>query len=183
MSLEAARVKESQLFASPNWSPGSSGIQPDRMGIAALRTGLSNVYCAHIRDEFPFFEGQTKNKLIEKRNQLNSLGPARSTVDEQREYLRTIVAAYQEPKFLCLNDDLRSEPQVSNAYLLTRNLTLHKKSFLRDSLTRTGAVWAFKMPVAVKDDASDLAASALDVAIGFFFFNLIAPILSVEIHV
>jgi Dynamin central region len=182
MSLEAARVKESQLFASPNWSPGSSGIQPDRMGIAALRTGLSNVFCAHIRDEFPFFKRQTEDKLIEKRNQLNSLGPARSTVSEQRDYLRTIVAAYQDPKFLCLNDDLRSEPHVSKAYLLTRKLTLHKKSFLRDSLTSTGAVWAFKTPVAGKDDASDLAASALYVAIRFSFY-LIGPILSVSIHV
>src|SRR5271156_4966106 len=60
MSLEAARVKESQLFASPNWSPDSSGIQSDRMGIAALRKGLSNVYCAHITREFPLYEEQTR---------------------------------------------------------------------------------------------------------------------------
>jgi hypothetical protein len=122
MSLEAARVKESQLFASPKWSPGSSGIQPDRMGIAALRTGLSNVFCAHIRHEFPSFKQQTEDKLVEKRIQLNSRGPARSTVSEQREYMRSIVAAYQEPKFLCLSDDLRSESNGSNAYLLTRKL-------------------------------------------------------------
>jgi hypothetical protein len=182
MSLEAARVKESQLFASPKWSPDSSGIQPDRMGIAALRTGLSNVFCAHIRDEFPFFNQQTQDKLIEKRNELSSLGPARSTVSEQREYLRTIVTAYQEPKFLCLNDDLRSESHVLNTYLLIRKLTFYKKSFLRDSLTSTGAVWAFKTPVAGKDDASDLAASALYVAIGFFFLSHF-PMLSVSIHV
>lgn len=171
MSLEAARLKESQLFASPEWSPSSSGIHQDRMGIAALRTGLSNVFCAHIRAEFPSFNRQTRNKLIEKRTELFILGPARSTVFEQREYLKTIVANYQDLKVECLNDDLRSEPHVSNAYLLTRKLTLHKKSFLRDSLMSTGAVWAFKTPVAGKDDASDLAASALYVPMCFLFFS------------
>ena len=90
---------------------------------------------------------------------------------EQREYLKTIVANYQDLKVECLNDDLRSEPHVSNAYLLTRKLTLYKKSFLRDSLASTGAVWAFKMPVARKDDASDLAASALYVPMCFLFFS------------
>ena len=161
ISLEAARLKESQLFASPEWSPSSSGIQPDRMGIAALRTGLSNVFCAHIRAEFPSFNRQTRSKLIEKRNQLNGLGPARSTVSEQREYLKTIVEAYQGPKSLCLSDDLGPERNIPDPTLLSRKLTFQKKSILRDSLTSRGAVWAFETPVAEIDAVSDAAASTL----------------------
>ncbi|PVH75992.1 hypothetical protein DL98DRAFT_497701 [Cadophora sp. DSE1049] len=41
VSLEAAREKEEKLFSSPEWAPAASGLDSDRLGIAALRTGLS----------------------------------------------------------------------------------------------------------------------------------------------
>jgi hypothetical protein len=165
VSLQAARLRETALFAEKEWSPISSGIQKDRMGIAALRTGLSNVFCAHIRAEFPAFNQQTRKILAQRRAQLEELGPARSTVAEQRQYLYSIVKAYQKPKLQCLNDDLRPEPFFagfgSEPVILDRKLAFQKKHMLRDALKNNGAVWAFRTPTADRDELSDEAARAL----------------------
>ena len=169
ISLEAARLIEAALFAEQEWRPHSSGIREDRMGISALRTGLSNVFCAHIRAEFPAFNQQTRNILAQRRTQLQNLGPARSTLTEQRNYLYSMVTAYQKPKLQCLIDDLKPEPVKpmfpgvdSSAPLapviLDRKLAYLKKGILRDALKAQGAVWTFQPPTGNRDSASDNAA-------------------------
>lgn len=161
VSLNAARERESRLFAGEPWRLSSSGIQDDRKGIHSLRTGLSNVFCAHIRAEFPAFNKQTRTILNQKRAALAALGPDRGTVADQRNYLESIVDAYQYPKALCLIEDFRSGRNTEEAALaLERRLAIKKKTNLRDSLKHLGAVWSFKLPTAERDDWSHNAASA-----------------------
>src|SRR5690242_10920018 len=93
VSLGTAREKEAKLFSGGPWSPALTGLDRTRLGIDSLRAGLSSVFCAHIRSEFPAFNKQTRIKLEEKSTQLKALGPSRSTTLEQREYLKTIVRA------------------------------------------------------------------------------------------
>lgn len=161
VSLNASREKESRLFAGGAWRPSSSGLQDDRMGIHSLRTGLSSVFCAHIRAEFPAFNQQTRTILKKRREELAALGPARSTVAEQRDYLKAIVDLYQDSKGRCLTEDFQSSRKTDEAGLaLERRLALRKKTNLRDSLKHGGALWTFQIPNADRDDWSDKAASA-----------------------
>lgn len=130
------------------------------MGIAALRTGLSNVFCAHIRTEFPAFNQQTRNILKKRQAQLVALGPARSTVSEQRNYLQSIVEAYQSAKIGCLKEDFRSGDNAAPTTALERRLASKKKRNLRDSLKFAGGVRQFQNITADRDEWSDSAASA-----------------------
>lgn len=164
VSLAAAREKEQKLFASPEWSPTVSGLDPKRLGIAALRTGLSNVFCAHIRAEFPAFNRQTQNVLSQKRDSLLQLGPDRSTVEKQREYLKSVVANYQEYKNACLRDSLKVSTDEPDGSQLLKNLNILKKSSLRDYLKLHGANWAFKTATMEYDFVSDSMAESTDYA-------------------
>jgi hypothetical protein len=160
MSLEAARITESTLFAKPEWS-NVSGILKDRLGISSLRTGLSNVYCAHIRTEFPIFNEQTRTILRKKLDQLDKMGPSRSTVEEQRNYLNSLVKTYQDPKKKCLVEDFRDDvTKGSDPTLLNRRLAVQKKAKLRDRLKFGGAIWTFQSASPEADEMSDIAAGS-----------------------
>jgi hypothetical protein len=160
ISLEAARTIESALFAKPEWS-NVSGILKDRLGISSLRTGLSNVYCAHIRTEFPIFNEQTRTILRKKLAQLDKMGPSRSTAEEQRNYLNSLVRMYQDPKKQCLVEDFRDDAtKGSDPTLLNRRLSVQKKVKLRDRLEVSGAIWPFQTASPEADVASDTAAGA-----------------------
>jgi hypothetical protein len=161
ISLESARQKESAIFSRSDWPTSSSGLLSERMGITALRTGLSNVFCAHIRAEFPAFNQQTRKILHVRRQQLESLGPARSIVKEQRKYLRSIVTTYQTHRNHLLNDDFRPN-RPGDMRPISWNLGFQKKALLRDRLRNSGAVWKFQTPTAKRDKASDKAAQSFD---------------------
>jgi Dynamin central region len=160
VSLEAAREKETKLFQEKEWTPSVTSLQQSRLGIDGLRTGLSSVFCSVIRTELPAFNEQTRTKLAAKRAQLESLGPARGVLSDQREYLKSIVSAYQLPKYEHLSDDYRSYGGFgsSSKYLLQR-LASYKKEKLQDRLETSGMVWKFKTPKPDKDEESDQAAS------------------------
>jgi hypothetical protein len=165
ISLDASRDKESRLFAGVAWRPSSSGLRDDRMGIHSLRTGLSNVFCAHIRAEFPAFNQQTRTILKQKQAELAALGPARSTITEQRIYLKSIVDSYQYPKNRCLTEDFRPGlGTFEGALALERRLAVKKKTELRDALVQGGALWPFRTPTFDRSELSDAAASAAFVA-------------------
>jgi hypothetical protein len=160
ISLEESRKLESALFAEGAWRPSSSGIHADRLGIYSLRSGLSHVFCAHIRAEFPAFIQQTRTILNQKRVELAALGPARNTLMEQRDFLKSIVDLYQPPKDLCLIEDFRSSLGTQEAGLaLERRLAIKKKMILKNGLIFGGEVWTFQVPAAEKDEWSDQAAS------------------------
>jgi hypothetical protein len=151
---------ETDLFSKPPWNPETSGLDENRMGIDALRTGLSNLFCNHIRKEFPVLIRQTRKKLDEKRRDLEALGPARSSFEEQQQYLQSVIDAYQIPKQQCLHDDYRySTP--NDPTLLARKMAFVKKTNFRDQLERHGPVWKFQKPVRGLDMASDKAANEL----------------------
>jgi hypothetical protein len=163
VTLEAAREKEAKMFQEKEWAPSQTGLQQTRMGIDSLRTGLSSVFCAHIRTEFPAFNKQTRTKLATKRAQLEILGPARSVISEQRSYLKSIATAYQKPKQECLSDDYGSyEGFGTNPKTLLRRLASHKKLRLRDPLESSGIVWKFKTPTPNRDTDSDSAAEQIN---------------------
>jgi hypothetical protein len=163
VSLEAAREKEAKMFHEKEWAPSQTGLQQARMGIDSLRTGLSSVFCAHIRTEFPAFNKQTRTKLATKRAHLANLGPARSVISEQRSYLKSIVTAYQTPKQECLSDDYGSYGVFgTNPKTLLRRLASHKKLKLRDPLESSGIVWQFKTPTPNRDTDSDSAAEQIN---------------------
>jgi len=158
MKLDVARAQESTLFMGKPWN--DSGIESTRMGIDALRTGLSNVFCAHIRSEFPAFNEQTRKILQLKKSRLANLGPARSTVKDQWTYLRSIVKAYQLPKYRLLSDDFSpSNNTEDGSTSLHRRLAYNKKKLLRDQLVGSGASYQFQTPYPGKDLVSDMAAS------------------------
>ncbi|RDW83036.1 hypothetical protein BP5796_04527 [Coleophoma crateriformis] len=161
VSLNSARDSEASLFAGWGWNPIASGVSEKRMGISALRAGLSNVFCSHIRTEFPAFNGQIRNILKQRRSQLADLGPARSSISDQRNYLASIVEAYRIPKSQCLKEDYRPNPNNKIAdTALERKLALGKRTEFRDKLKFMGAVWVFHTPIAEKDSWSEIAASA-----------------------
>ncbi|KAH6674795.1 P-loop containing nucleoside triphosphate hydrolase protein [Halenospora varia] len=162
VSLGTAREKEAKLFSEGPWSPALTGLDRTRLGIGSLRAGLSSVFCAHIRSEFPAFNKQTRIKLEEKSWQLKALGPARSTILEQREYLKTIVRAYQTPKAECLSHDYKTYIGFGPMpRALMRRITIHKKERLRDPLEIGGVLYPFKTPTIDVDLASDLAAASV----------------------
>mgnify|MGYP003633891340 CR=1 FL=1 len=163
VSLEAAREKEEKLFTSPEWSPIVSGLDPNRLGIAALRTGLSNVFCAHIRAEFPAFNQQTRSILSQKRGLLVQLGPDRSTLELQKAYLNSVVETYQGYKNECLRDTLRVSTDKPEGSQLLKRLNALKKSSLREPLKHYGAKWTFQTATVENDFLSDVSADSTNV--------------------
>lgn len=160
MSISSARIKEEELFSTAPWAPKNSGLQKSRMGIDALRTGLSNLFCSHIRLEFPKFNAQTRVLLKQKRAELAALGPSRGNESEQRSYLMGIAERYQSPKHQCLHDNHRlAEP--NDPTLIARKLAVLKKVELRDALQSKGSAWQFQSPSRDVDPVSDAAANGL----------------------
>ncbi|KAH6705436.1 hypothetical protein BKA61DRAFT_617598 [Leptodontidium sp. MPI-SDFR-AT-0119] len=150
-------ISKMTLPGSRTWNMGgTSGLDSDHIGIAKLREGLVDVLCARLRANLSGLHREASELLPQKRRVLGHLGPDRSTLKEQREYLKNIVRGYQRPKTLCLDYSLRSN-SVSPISLL-QNLASLKKDGLRMRLQKEGSIRVFQTPTTEIDDASHNAA-------------------------
>lgn len=98
MSLEGARRNEETLFATQAWKHIASGLDPSRVGISALQASLCKTLCAEITSQFPQFNLELENHISAKWAEITQLeGPLRVT-EARREYLKTILAQFQDIK-------------------------------------------------------------------------------------
>ena len=88
-----------QMFQEEPWS----GLPPDRVGVQALRTRLGELLGQITRREFPRLRKDVKKQLTDCQRQLDSLGPARQTEQEQRLFLSAMSRQFQELVQAALN--------------------------------------------------------------------------------
>jgi hypothetical protein len=139
LSLKDAKGKESDLFSGKPWNPAISGLEKERLGIDALRTGLSKAICDHI-------DQQVRDQLKSKKTELQALES--KVLQDHRNYLRSIVDEYTIRKDECLNDeDVKQDLQWEE----------WQKS-LSDDLHFRGATRKFQDVTTNIDIGSDLAA-------------------------
>ncbi|KAI9046802.1 hypothetical protein LZ554_008884 [Drepanopeziza brunnea f. sp. 'monogermtubi'] len=154
--LTRAASNEDNLFAA--WLFHRSGTPLSSFGVEGLRDRLSDVFCVHLIDNFPKLNQQARDKLVRKQEELEALGPVRSSVKEQRKFLKTIVAAYQQPKSIYLGDQPRYD---ENPVSLYKKLATLKSAQFSIPLQDQGAVRAFQTPSMEIDEAAHLAAASL----------------------
>ncbi|KAH8704700.1 putative dynamin [Talaromyces proteolyticus] len=93
------RLSVEQLFREKPWS----ALPADRLGVQALKTRLSELLGQITRREFPELRKDVKKQLIDCQRELDSLGPARQTEQEQRLFLSTVSRQFQELVQAALN--------------------------------------------------------------------------------
>lgn len=77
---------ESAFFSKWPWTQ----LDPSALGVPALRRRLSEVLSAHIAKQLPTVISSINDKLHYHEQRLGVLGPARATLDDQRNYLTGI---------------------------------------------------------------------------------------------
>ena len=75
--------KEEQFFSSTDWSQ----LPEDNLGIASLRSRLSDLLYAHIKQELPALRKELDAIHMRTESQLIKLGESRITTQQQRQYL------------------------------------------------------------------------------------------------
>lgn len=139
LTLKEAKGKESELFSEKPWNPATSGLEKERLGIDALRTGLSKAFCDHIHR-------QIRDLLTSKKTELQALES--NALQDHRKYLRSIVHEYTTRKDQCLKDEgIKQDSQIKE----------WQKSLV-DDLRYRGATREFQVVTTNIDHDSDLAA-------------------------
>lgn len=82
---------EKQFFATGPWST----ISPANRGVESLRKRLSKVLLDHIKASLPGLIQDIRANLRDRQDELDRLGKARSSTEEQRSYLLGIAHEYQ----------------------------------------------------------------------------------------
>jgi dynamin family protein len=88
-----------EMFRQEPWSR----VPKDRVGVQALKTRLSELLAQITRNEFPKLRRDVKKQLVDCRRELESLGPARQTEQEQRLFLNTLTHQFQDLVGAALN--------------------------------------------------------------------------------
>lgn len=112
-----------QLFREKPWSD----LPKDRLGVRALKTRLSELLGQITRREFPGLRKDIKKQLTDCRSELDNLGPARQTEQEQRLYLSGLGRQFQELVQAALNAHYYSHSAFetsSELRLITRVVNL-----------------------------------------------------------
>ncbi|KAL2160733.1 hypothetical protein VTH06DRAFT_930 [Thermothelomyces fergusii] len=82
---------EEQFFAAGPWS----SISPANRGVESLRMRLSKVLLDHVKKSLPGLIQDIRTNLRTRQEELDRLGKARSSTEEQRSYLLGIAHEYQ----------------------------------------------------------------------------------------
>jgi Dynamin central region/Dynamin family len=88
-----------QLFREKPWSD----LPKDRLGVQALKARLGELLGQITRREFPGLRKDVQKQLTECRSELDHLGPARQTEQEQRLFLSALGRQFQELVQAALN--------------------------------------------------------------------------------
>lgn len=83
LSFSERERKEEQFFSTTDWSQ----LPVDSLGIASLRSRLSNLLYQHIKQELPGLRKELDAIYKHTDSQLAKLGESRATVQQQRQYL------------------------------------------------------------------------------------------------
>ena len=85
-SFEERNLQEAAFFESGSWS----SISPLNRGVESLQKRLSSVLQAHIEETLPDVLRSIEQQLTSRQDELQQLGPDRSTVQHHRVYLHRI---------------------------------------------------------------------------------------------
>lgn len=85
-------VVEEQMFQNEPWS----GLPRDRLGVQALRVRLGELLGQITRREFPGLRKDVSKRLTDCQRELEGLGPARQTEQEQRLFLSAMARHLQQ---------------------------------------------------------------------------------------
>jgi dynamin family protein len=88
-----------EVFREEPWSR----VPKDRVGVQALKTRLGELLAQITRNEFPKLRRDVKKQLVDCRRELEGLGPARQTDQEQRLFLSTLTNQFQDLVGAALN--------------------------------------------------------------------------------
>lgn len=112
-----------QLFREKPWND----LPKDRLGVRALKARLTELLGQITRREFPGLRKDIRQQLSDCRRQLDNLGPARQTEQEQRLYLSVLGRRFQELVHAALNAHYQSHSAfetMSELRLITRVVNL-----------------------------------------------------------
>ncbi|KAJ6788407.1 hypothetical protein PWT90_04688 [Aphanocladium album] len=89
----AARdAAEAKFFADSSWAT----IPRGNRGVNALRVRLSRIQFDHLRHSIPTLVQEMRTKLVERKEELERLGPARSTLSDMRNFLNRKADSFQQ---------------------------------------------------------------------------------------
>ena len=91
VTIEKRNQNEKAFFKTAPWNV----LDSKRTGIDRLRMSLTKLLSTHIAREFPEIEKEVDSKYQKCRDELETLGPARETMQEQLQYLTKLSMVYQ----------------------------------------------------------------------------------------
>ncbi|EED17325.1 dynamin, putative [Talaromyces stipitatus ATCC 10500] len=120
------QIAVEQLFREKPWSD----LPKDRLGVQALKSRLSELLGQITRREFPGLRKDVQRQLTDCRSELNHLGPACQTEQEQRLFLSALGRQFQELVQAALNAHYHSHSTFESTNEL--RLIMHFNSDFED---------------------------------------------------
>lgn len=152
-------IVEEKLFRNEPWS----GLPKDRLGVQALKVRLGELLAQITRREFPGLRRDVSKRLTDCQRELQGLGPARQTEQEQRLFLSTIARHLQQLVQAALEARYSNHSEFEEKdelRLITRILNL--TGMFSDDFGKKAHLRYFERPepslsenVSVEDDSED----------------------------
>lgn len=138
--MKQRHANEKKFFETPPWNQ----LPKDRVGISALKTFLGKLLYNHVRGEFPSLVQEIQRHIVASRSQLDTLGPARQTSVEQRQFLTRLATKYQRTVTDSLSGNYDSTLEPQHPLKLRMHLQNANDDFGK-SVERDGHTRAFRL--------------------------------------
>ena len=146
VTIKQRHANEQEFFRRAPWT----ALDKDRIGIHHLKQFLGRLLYDHIRREFPALIDEIRSLVAAEQEALDNLGPARQTVQQQRQYLSRLTARYQVLVENCLRGNYDSSWDSQDHRKLRMRLHLANDEFAK-CLDRDGHY----LPFQTVDDKTD----------------------------
>jgi GTP-binding protein EngB required for normal cell division len=119
-TLNERMEQEKVFFSDPNWK---EIVEAKKCGVSSLKARLSELLMDLSRKELPNVKADTKKKLQESKEILNSIGASRAEQSAQRMYIGNLASAFQDITRCALSGSYDSHTafdEVSDLKLITK---------------------------------------------------------------
>ncbi|OXV05841.1 hypothetical protein Egran_06391 [Elaphomyces granulatus] len=144
-----------EMFREEPWSR----VPEDRVGVHVLKTRLGELLSQITRREFPQLRKDVNKQLVDCKKELDSLGPARQTEQEQRLFLNTITHKFQGLVQAALNAHYHNHAEFEKEEFRLITYVVNLTEIFNRDFEEKGQLRCFENPGAARKQQVELPIS------------------------